>query len=415
MADQSISCPKCGNQVSVTKAIGAEIETKMKAHYQKLMADHQKDWAQKSSALESEKAALAKQKDEFDHLLNEKLVKERSALESKLKAELQSQSNIELIDLKNQLAEKARQAESMQLAELELRKQKRELEERQKMQELELVRKFDAERALIEEKTAQRLTEEQRLKAAEKDKQLDEMRRQIEDLKRKAEQGSQQTQGEILEVEVEHSLRSMFPMDIIEPVAKGIRGGDIIQRVMTSSGQNAGTIIWETKRTKAWSDGWVTKLKEDQRAISAECAVIVTQVLPKGECHLALVDGVWAVDYRTTAGIAHALRGQLLQVYQARAMAAGKDEKLDFLYGYLTGTQFKQRVEAIVEAFQSMKSELEKEKRAYQRIWATREQQIDRVLSSTVGMYGDIQGIIGTSLPRIQRLELSSGVELLEE
>jgi hypothetical protein len=253
---------------------------------------------------------------------------------------------------------------------------------------------------------ARKFTEDQRLKTAEKDKQLEDMRRQIEDLKRKAEQGSQQTQGEVLELEIESNLRTAFPHDEIIPVPKGMKGGDIIQKVKTTSGQDAGVIIWETKRTKSWSDGWIDKLKDDQRSIAAEFAVIVSQVLPKGVSHLAQIDGVWVADFLSFVGIAVALRSHVLQIFQARAVAAGKGEKLDFLYSYLTGTQFKQRVEVIVESFKSMQEDLDKEKRVIQKGWATREQQIARVLVSTVGMYGDIQGIVGASLPKIAALEL---------
>ena len=341
-------------------------------------------------------------------MVEDKLNNQKAALEKTLRDEIQSKSKVEIEDLRAQNLEKSKQIEESQKFELELRKKSRALEEKEKSLELELQRKFDVEKLKIEEDLAKKLADDQRLKTAEKDKQLDDMRRQIEDLKRKAEQGSQQSQGEILELEIESALRTLFPIDQIDPVPKGMKGGDIIQKVITSSGQHAGTVIWETKRTKSWSDGWIDKLKDDQRAISAEFAVIVTQVLPKDVTHLALVDGVWVVDFMTFRGIAVALRSSLLQLFQARAVAVGKGEKMDFLYNYLTGTQFKQRLETIVESFRTMQEDLDREKRTIQKTWAAREQQLARVLTSTVGMYGDIQGIVGASLPKIASLELEA-------
>lgn len=359
-------------------------------------------------SLSKEKEAIASQIAEIDKTVQSRLVLEKTELEKKMREDIQNSTRLEVDDLKAQISEKAKRIEEAEKNELNLRKKTRELEDKEKSLEVELQRRFDEEKTKIEQATTQKLTEEIRLKTAEKDKQLDDMRRQIEDLKRKAEQGSQQSQGEILELEIELALKTTFPIDQIDPVQKGMKGGDIVHKVITSSGQHAGTIIWETKRTKSWSDGWIDKLKDDQRAISAEFAVIITQVLPKDVSHLAHVDGVWVVDFMTFRGIAVALRSNLLQLFQTRAVAAGKGEKMDFLYSYLTGTQFKQRIETIVESFRTMQNDLDKEKRVIQKGWAAREQQLVRVLTSTVGMYGDIQGIVGASLPKIASLELET-------
>lgn len=406
MSDHTINCPQCGTSISLTDALSTEIREQFRKEFQQIAAKKEAEIAKLETALNKEKESLSQKQAAMDQTIQARLVAEKTALERKLREELQNKTQLEMEDLKAQVAEKAKKIEESQKAELELRKKARDLEERERAIEVELQRKFDEERNRIQEETSRKLAEENRLKTAEKDKQLEDMRRQIEDLKRKAEQGSQQAQGEILELEIEAALKTAFPLDLIEPVPKGLKGGDIIQKVITTSGQQAGTIIWETKRTKAWSDGWIDKLKDDQRAISAEFAVIVTQVLPKDVVHLAFVDGVWVVDFLTFRGIAIALRSNLLQVHHARALATGKGEKMDFLYNYLTGTQFKQRIETIVEAFRTMQEDLDKEKRAIQKSWAAREQQLVRVLTSTVGMYGDIQGIVGASLPKIASLEL---------
>jgi hypothetical protein len=383
-----IECPKCKEVISITQALGAEIEQKFEREFKERAARAQ-------AALE---ARLAQERRENEAKL---------ALEKqKVREELTNKARIEFEDLKAQVNEKNQRLEEAQKKELEFRKKQRELEDKEKSVDLVVQRKLDEEKVRLSQEVAAKASEEFRQKVAEKDHQLDGMRKQIEDLKRKSEQGSQQIQGEVLELELESLLRSTFPSDQIEPVAKGQKGGDIVQRVMTPSGQVAGTVLWETKRTKNWSDGWIDKLKDDQREITAECAVIVSAVLPKGVTRMAQVDGVWVCELGTVTGLAAALRSTLLQVYLARAAAVGKGESADKIYQYMTGTQFKQRVEAIFETFQSMQTDLLKEKTAIQKAWAVREKQLAMILNQTVSMYGDIQGMIGSSLPKIAALEL---------
>ncbi len=384
---EKIECPKCKHGFSVQEALSADLEAK-----------YQKKFATDVKLKEAE----------LEELVKAKLSAATNSLEAKLKLELGNKSRLEMEDLRNQVLEKAKIAEESQKTELELRKKQREFEVKEKTFDLELQRRLDEEKVKIQEDTARTLVGEQRLKAAEKDKQLDDLRKQIEDLKRKAEQGSQQSQGEILEIEIESALKSMFPGDQIEPVAKGKAGGDIIHRVITAQGHLAGTILWETKRTKSWSDSWIAKLKEDQRAISAELGVIISQALPRDVSNLTVMDNIWVSDYGTFRGIALALRAKLIQVHQAKASAVNKGEKMDFLFSYLTGTQFKQRIEAILESYQTLRLDLDKERKVIQKMWASREQQIERALSSSITMYGEIHGIVGASLPRIESLEFES-------
>jgi len=247
--------------------------------------------------------------------------------------------------------------------------------------------------------------EEQKFKVMEKEQTIAAMQKQIEDLKRRAEQGSQQLQGEVQELELENLLRVKFPFDNIEPVSKGEFGGDVIQRVFSQQGQTSGTILWESKRTKNWSDGWLTKLREDQRTAKAEIAVIVSQVLPKDIESFDIVDGVWVTHPRAAIPVATILRQTLLQVSMARQSSEGQQTKTEMVYQYLTGPRFKQRVEAIVEAFSSMQEDLDRERKAIMKQWAKREEQIERVMNATVGMYGDLQGIAGKSLQEIEGLE----------
>jgi len=306
--------------------------------------------------------------------------------------------------LREKTADKDRKLAEAEETELTLRKEKRELEEKGKNQELEIARRIDAERAKIQEGTTKQLQEEYRLKDAEKDKKLQDAMRVNDELRRKLQQGSQQMQGEVLELELEELIKTNFPMDQIEPVPKGINGADVIQRVLNKSGHLCGTIVWESKRTKTWSDGWLPKLKDDQRSIKAEIAVLVSDALPK-ECRgFGQYEGIWVSDSRSAISLAVALRAQLVEVAMTKLAAVGKNEKMEFLYRYLSGAEFRQRVEAIVEAFVDMQRDLQDERRVMERRWARREKQIQKVISNTSGMYGDFQGLIGSSLQTIPLL-----------
>jgi hypothetical protein len=240
----------------------------------------------------------------------------------------------------------------------------------------------------------------------QKDAQIDSMNRTIEELKRKAEQGSQQIQGEALELELEALLRSKFPPDQIAPVGKGEFGGDIIHKVNGQLGTPAGIILWELKRTKNWSDGWLTKLREDQRAAKADVAIIISQSLPKDVETFALVDGVWVAHPRCAIPVAVAIRHCLIEICTTRNAQLGQQTKMEMVYQYLTGPRFKQRLEGIIEKFDELKDDLDKERKFMTRIWAKREGHIQGVLDSTSGMWGDLQGIAGKALPEIASLEM---------
>ena len=375
MTKETIKCPDCGAVIELSEAISHDIEVRLKQQYE-----------------------------------NE-IGKTKKAIEEKAKIEAQESLNIKISDLNEQLEEKTKNLKEAQRQELELRKRQRELVEKEEKLELELSRKIDAERQKIIQKTSKEFEETHRLKDAEKDKQLDDMKKQIDELKRKSEQGSQQMQGEVLELELEESLKEEFPFDVIEPVAKGVKGGDIIQTVKTQSGRICGKILWETKRTKNWSDSWIQKLKDDQRDAKADLAILASETLPKGFNHFRLISGVWVTDILSAVSLALALRVVLIQVARERETQVGKKEKMELAYNYLTGQEFRNRVEAIVESFTAMKADLEAERRAMLKIWAKREKQIERVISNAAGMHGDLQEIAGSSLPTIKMLELPNDDE----
>jgi len=372
---ETIKCPECGEVIELSEAISHDIEIRLKQQYEN------------------------------------KIEKTKKSIEEKAKKEVQESLNIKISDLNEQLEEKTKNLKEAQKQEIELRKRQRELVEKEEKLELELSRKIDAERQKIIQKTSKEFEETHRLKDAEKDKQLDDMKRQIDELKRKAEQGSQQMQGEVLELELEESLKEEFPFDVIEPVAKGVKGGDIIQTVKTQSGRICGKILWETKRTKNWSESWIQKLKDDQRDAKADLAILASESLPKGLQHFRLMSGVWVTDILSAVSLALALRVVLIQVARERVTQVGKKEKMELAYNYLTGQEFRNRVEAIVESFTAMKMDLEAERRAMLKIWAKREKQMERVISNAAGMHGDLQEIAGSSLPAIKMLELPNDDE----
>ena len=286
-----------------------------------------------------------------------------------------------------------------------LRKQ-RELDDARRELDLTVEQRVQESLQCTREKAKREAEDELRFKLAEREETIAGMQRQIEALKQKAEQGSQQLQGEVQEMELESLLSAKFPFDRVEPVPKGECGGDIVQRVLNPSGQGCGTILWESKRTRNWSDGWIRKLRDDQRAARADFAVIVSKALPKEFDSFDLMDGVWVVDPRCAVPLAIALRQSVIELAGVRQTNEGQRTKMGLVYQYLTGPRFRAHVESIVEKFTEMEDDLNKERRTITRLWAKREEQIHGVIDSTATMYGDLQGIAGRSLQEIQGLEM---------
>jgi hypothetical protein len=404
MNNQVIICPHCKKEIPLTEAISHQIREQLRKEFEIEIKKKEQELAQREEMLSQKEKSL-----EEEYI--KKLKLEIARLEKEAKEKAEQSVAVELKDLQAEVAEKDQMLLESQNKELELRKQRRELEEKYKNIELETARKLDEERERMREEITKSVAEDHRLKDMEKDKKMNDMLRQIEELKRKAELGSQQLQGEVLELELEEMLKINFPLDNMEPVGKGKRGADILQRVHNQSGQYCGTIIWESKRTKGWSDGWIDKLKEDQREAKAEIAVLVATALPKEVNSFGYINGVWVSNPTIAVCLAMALRMNLIQVANAKMAAVDKGEKMEVLYNYLSGKEFGQRVEAIVEAFISMRSDLEKEKSAMNKIWSKREKQIERVIHNISGMYGEMQAIVGASLPQIKSLELKSLIE----
>lgn len=412
MSQDAIKCPKCGTSIPLSEALSHDIEERARQKYEGQLAEGRKQLEGLLRQKEQEyQSKLADEKRNFaqkEQELEERLKKDRSAIEAKLKKQAEEAVGAEISDLKIQIEDNKRKLKEAQDNELVLRKRHRELEEKEKSLELELARRIDEECKKIEQSVFNRFQEEHKLKDAEKDKRLADALKQVEDLKRKMEQGSQQTQGEVLELELEELFKRDFPFDVIEAISKGVKGGDILQTVKTQTGRTCGKILWETKRAKNWSESWIQKLKDDQRDAKADLAVLVSETLPVGFHHFRQLNGVWVTDIPSAFSLALALRVVLVQVATAKEIESSKDDKKDLIYRYVTGPEFRNRVTAIIEGFRSMKDELDAEKRAVQRIWEKREKQIERIISNTAGMYGDLEGLAGNSLPTIKILELPS-------
>jgi len=383
--------------------------------YEERLAKKDTDIAKRQSALLEKETALSKAKEAIDEEIANKLRQERGkiAADEAKKAKLAYANDLEqkakeLTDLQEIMKQRDVKLAEAQKAQAELIKKQRELDDAMREIDLTVEKRVQAGLSATRDQARKEAEEGLKLKVMEKEQTITSMQKQIEDLKRRAEQGSQQLQGEVQELEIEAILRSKFPLDTIDPVPKGEYGGDALQRVVDSMGRACGTILWESKRTKNWADGWLGKLRDDQRAAKAEISVLVSQVLPKDVDPFGLVDGVWVTHPRSAVPVAMVLRNTLIELASARQAVQGQQTKTEMIYHYLTGPRFKQRVEAIVEAFSSMKEDLDKEKKAITKQWAKREEQIDRVMQGTVGMYGDLQGIAGKTLQEIEGLEMKA-------
>lgn len=419
MTEPTIICPNCKTEIKLTESLAAPLIAATRQQFEQQLSQKDEEIAKREQGIREKEKQVAEAKRTLEDQVADQVAatlkteRERVIVEEAKKARLATAAELdaksqELTELHEVLKSREEKLAEAQNAQAELIKKQRELDDAKR--ELELTIEKRVQDGLTEVRALAKKEAEDglKLKVMEKDQTIASMQQKIEELKQKAEQGSQQLQGEVQELELENLLRLKFPFDTIEPVPKGEFGGDALQRVMSQSGQLSGTILWESKRTRNWSDGWLTKLREDQRAAKAEISVLVSQVLPKGVEAFDVIDGVWVTSPRAALPVATVLRHSLLQVSMARQVTEGQQTKTEMVYQYLTGPRFRHRVEAIVEAFSSMQEELDKERKVIMKQWAKREQQIERVMGATVGMYGDLQGIAGQSLQEIQGLELQA-------
>jgi hypothetical protein len=417
LTEPTITCPNCKTDIPLTESLAAPLIAETKRQFEAAAAKKDRDIAAREAALREQAGQLEKARLSVEATVAEKLTAERQRIvgEEAAKAKQRAAADLdakakEVAELQSVLKAREQKLAEAQKAQAEFLQKERKLEDDRRAMELTIQQRIGEGLTSERAKAKQEAEDALGLRVKEKEEQIASMAKQIEDLKRKAEQGSQQLQGEVLELEFENLLRAKFPFDSIEPVPKGEFGGDLVQRVAGFSGAPCGTILWETKRTKGWAKDWIPKLREDQRRAKADVSIIVSTTLPKDVQTFDLVDGVWVTDFRCAVPVALALRQFLVDISAARVAGEGQQSKMELVYEYLTGPHFRRRVGAIVEKFTEMRADLEKERRAMQKLWAKREAQITIVLDATAGMMGDLQGIAGKALKEIEALELP-GIE----
>jgi len=419
MTEPTITCPNCKTEIRLTESLAAPLIAATRQQFERQLAQKDEDYARREQGVRDKEKQIAEARRTLDEQVADQVAAQLKAERARVVAEESKKARQatemelegkarELAELQDVLKSRDEKLAEAQKAQAELIKKQRELDDARRELELTVEKRVQDGLTDVRTQAKKEAEDEQKLKVMEKEQTIAAMQKQIEDLKRRAEQGSQQLQGEVQELELEHLLRAKFPFDSIEPVPKGEFGGDVLHRVVSQGGQPCGTMLWEFKRTKNWSDGWLVKLRDDQRTAKAEIAVIVSQILPKGVETFEMVEGVWVTHPRAALPVAMILRQSLLELALARQTTEGQQTKTEMVYQYLTGPRFRQRVEAIVEAFSSMQEDLDKERKAIMKQWAKREEQIERVMGATVGMYGDLQGIAGKSLQEIEGLSLQA-------
>lgn len=443
MPELTITCPRCGDAIALTEALAAPLlaEERKKVEAQatriaerrladvaaQARAEAAKDAAANLQALqavvaERDATIEAAQKNELAlRLERERLSKERDALELTVqrrvddatakavgdaRAQVDGEWAVKFKASQDALKKKDAKLRAAEDAELKAREMREQAEETLRQADLTLKRRLDEERAKVRETAVRERDQEFRLKLGEKDKQLSDLKEQIDELRHRGDRTAQQLVGDVLEQDLESVLRAAFPTDTFERVKKGRSGADLVQVVSTSRGLQCGRILWECKRTKAWSDAWLAKLRDDLRSVKADVAALVSVTMPGGVAHFDLVDGVWVSSVSLVVAMATALRHGLAEAASARAASAGALTKKGEVYQYVTSAGFRQRVHGLAEPILQLREGLDQEKRSLTRLWSVREQQLERAMRSLASMYGDLQSIVGTSLPGVAELEL---------
>ena len=378
-----ITCPKCSHTFTLNEVMNEEMNTQLKAMRLKLNED----------------AAAWKKQREEEFALQIKLSGESA------KKKAVDEMGAKVLMMEKEALEKSRQLQEFQKKELELLREKNEMEARQKNFEIEKEKYFLEKSREVENTIIKREHELFDMKMKEKETQMESLRKTIDDLKRKSEQGSMQLQGEAQELLLEQILRENFPFDAITEVGKGVEGADCIQLVRNGTGRECGKIIYESKRTKAWNNSWIDKLKSDMRSKGADIAILVTQVFPKDMCGFGQKDGVWVCSFSEVSSVSMLIRHTLMQLYEMQKREENKGDKMQMLYDYLTGLEFRGQVEAIAEGFKAMKDGITRERMQMEKIWKEREKQLEKVLLNTSGLYGSVKGIAGASVADIPLLD----------
>ncbi len=423
-------CPKCQEPIDVNEALYKQIERENQSRFLAQQKEFEKEVNEKRAQYLSyfknleQKEETLKEREKEQQAKFDEAVKQASALalqderakiieEARKNAFLEQQKGLEL--LQKELDEKSKQVQELHQKEAEIERLKRENNEAESRLKAENEKKLNEKLDLEREKIEKVLHEKNELKFKQQEEQLEMLRNELKNAQRKAELSSQQFQGEVQELAIEEFLRQKFPLDSVEEIKKGQRGGDCIQVVHTREFQNCGKIYYESKRTKEFQKAWVEKLKSDMREIGADVGVIVSEALPKEMERMGLFEGVWVCSFEEFKGLSAVLREGVIQVSLAKKSQENKGDKVNLLYHYLTSSEFSMQVNAIIEGFEQLRADLESEKRAMARIWKSREKQIEKVFENTINMYGSIKGIAGNAIGQVKALELGYDGEDLED
>jgi hypothetical protein len=409
----TINCPSCGNPIPITETLRRQFAEEAKAELQEELTKQQQALISKEKELQAKEAKLQDSEKEIASRVAKQVMAEKAKLTSEALKAARAEVSVRVRDLESCAAEKEQRLKESERKELQLLKEKRELESAKQTLELDVARRLDSERQQIREAALKEAFEQYRLKDAEREQVLQQVQNANDEMRRKLDQGSQQIQGEVLELELGQMLRDHCPLDEMLEVPTGVPGADVLQRVNSRSGLSCGLIIWEAKNTKNWSDAWVGRLKENQRLAKADIAVLVSEVVPENVDSFDLRDGVWVAKRRYVPALVLALRHALTEVAQAKRSVASKNESIEVLFNYMAGPEFRHRVEAIASGFKDMRDDLEKEKRTINRAWAKRAKQLDLIIVNTSGMYGDLQGL-GVPLKPIAVLEAGDPEDVVQ-
>ncbi|MGR8950533.1 MAG: DUF2130 domain-containing protein [Gammaproteobacteria bacterium] len=408
--ESRIECPNCGEQINVNDLLYHQLEAEIKKDYNAKLAAQEKAFGERQAELRAAQESLEKTRNEIDNEVkkrvedNLKLATEQ--LNKQIKDRLESEQQARFTALEHELNEKTEQVKALNKAKADIARLEREKSTLKESVELELQVKLNKQITAEREKIRSQESERAQLRITEHEQVIGQLKNQLAEAHRKAEQGSTQLQGEAQEIEIEAWLAAQFPLDTIDEIKKGAQGADCVQIVNTQSRQHCGTIYYESKRTKRFQPMWIEKFKADIRERNADIGVLVTEAMPDDMERMGQRDGIWVCSFSEFKGLCVVLRESLVHLSQAIATQENKGDKMGMLYDFLTGNEFRLQIEAIVEGFTQMQTDLDAEKRAMQGIWKKREKQIDKVLLNTNHMYQSVRGIAGSAIQPVRQLEL---------
>lgn len=410
MPDQMITCPNCGTEFEVGDVLTEAIRAQLRGELEADVLKKQEEAAKRLNAAKELEKAVAQREEAIDDAVAERLEEERKQVAAAERKRVERDLKVQMESLQEQVEDGNKKLEEANKREKEFLKFQRKLQEKEQSIDLEIERRLNDSLKQIHEDAMKKAEEAQLLKIREKDNLINGLQDQIKNLQRRMEQGSQESQGEALEGQLQDALTGMFPFDLFEEVKKGARGADIVQTVRDRQGRTCGKILWEAKNAKNFQNPWVDKLKQDQVESGAAVAVLMTMALPAEIKQFGQIEdgGVWITDYASAIGLCAALREQLIRVNREKMMVEHRETAKDILFEYVTGQEFNLRVRTIVDTYIQMQQDLESEKRALQRQWKKREKQIGKVLDNIAGMRGELEGMVGTltALPAVESLSL---------